>query len=88
MEQSTTTQPVAHLGVAVHHESLQVAESHLSTAHLTGGKDSARNGLVLCRQLKREVEGVQLHLGSLNCTDGGLLFSNYEASVSKVCIVL
>ena len=62
VKQSPATQSAAHLGAAVHHEALQVAESDLSTAHLTGGEDSARNRLVLGRQLKREVgEGTQCH---------------------------
>ena len=39
VEQSTTAQPVTNLGLAAHYKSLQVAESHLSTAHLTGGED-------------------------------------------------
>ena len=58
MEQSTTAKPAAHLGVAlVESLQLQVTESHLSTAHLTLGEDSAKTGLVyiLNRQLKTEV---------------------------------
>ena len=35
MEQSPAAQSAAHLGAAVHHEVLQVAESHLSTVHRT-----------------------------------------------------
>ena len=57
VEQSSATQSAAHLGAAVHHEALQVAQRHLSAAHLTGCKDSARNRLVLGRQLEREVKG-------------------------------
>ena len=57
VEQSPATQSAAHLGAAVHHEALQVAQSHLNATHLTGCNDSARNRLVLGRQLEREMKG-------------------------------
>ena len=57
VEQSPAAQSAAHLGAAVHHEALQVAQRHLRAAHLTGCKDSARNRLVLGRQLEREMKG-------------------------------
>lgn len=40
---------VAHLGVAVDHESLQIAESNFSTAHRTVCEDSARANQIVCR---------------------------------------
>ena len=58
MEQSTTAKSAAHLGVALHHESLQVAESHLSTTHLTLGEDSAGTGLHGAQQTTEERGGV------------------------------
>ena len=60
VERSTTAQPVTHLGVAVHHELLQVAESHLSTARLTGGEEWGQ----CCTEIVSEIDNSQQNSNS------------------------